>query len=1031
MKKIAILILSILIAGLFVACEQDITVDAQTYANMEVGTFVLNGQNYATLQAAVDAIGSKAAGDNVIKLTRNASGPGAKIASKDVTIDFQGYTYSFTNVNGLQGQDVTGKDFGLSITTGSDVVLKGLQKIDLNDKTTTDLTMVYVEGATTSLTIEDAPKMEVANSQYVFWAANGATLTIGSEDKTMEATITGKVAATGGTTEASKPSITVQGATSITGALEASKANIAIEGNSKIKASVTASDYTTIVVTSKDNIITTLDKTGDSRVVISEDITVQEVAEGSDNEIETVGDATVLDDQGEESTDVHPEEKQYIASIGTRLYEKLAQAITSAESGETILLLRDYDMEANEPGYGWSTNYNNVNTSLRDNCIDFIKNDVTFDLNNHEITNLFNNTFRIKADNITIRNGELSVGSLYLYMYSGGTWSSIPEGEGRICSYILYADEGTNLVIDKLTTYGGINIASGGLATINNLSFSGTKFYAVCSQSGSTVVLNDGTYDKVTGVTTSYLFWIKTGSGMIINNGTFLSRDGSINNFVSGASPVIYGGKFNFDPSTYVAEGYVARKTGDVWTVSEAKEVEVTIGTEKTIMSLVDFAKKVNDNVDGYSTASVKLLKNVDLAGVTWTPIGTSAHPFSGTFDGNNKTISNLKSSTDTTSFGLFNYVAGSTIIKDFTVFANIKSTANNSNVAAIYAHCDDANANVIVEGITVNGSITGTKYVAGLIAQHDKGTLTIIGCTNNADITCSGNQYAAGILGRSSEFTIGKLSFIDITNTGAINAGLGNAGGICSNLNHKYTEAVPISLGESKKWSEVVTGPSFEYTNCVNSGAITGTSGASQLFRDCSFTLTTAKGYAYYVPRILQAHYNNIGINIDYTDIDIYHILEGIAYATETAYVATAGDAHFTSIEDAIGFTNLSGGSGVDITLLTDITNISTVSQIKTNVDLHTHQLGGKLWISEGNITISNGSLSKLRATTKVTLENITFTGTSVGNSDDGHDLTIYDPNNLTIVSGIYSFNPTSYLAEGSSVSPQDDTWIVTNASN
>lgn len=451
------------------------------------------------------------------------------------------------------------------------------------------------------------------------------------------------------------------------------------------------------------------------------------------------------------------------------------------------------------------------------------------------------------------------------------------------------------------------------------------------------------------------------------------------------------------------------------------------------MMSLSEFAQKVNDGIEGYSTATVVLNRNVNLTG-EWTPIGnTSSRPFRGTFDGNNKTISNLKSSTDTTSFGLFNYVAGSTIIKNFTVVADIESTAidsnNDSYVAAIYAHCDDPDANVIVERITVNGSITGKKYVAGLIAQHDKGTLTIIHCTNNAEITCSGNKYAAGILGRSSEYTIGKLSFIDITNTGHINAGSGNAGGICSNLNHKYTEQVPISLGESKKWSEVVTEPSFEYTDCNNTGEITGTSGASQLFRDCSFTLTTAAGYAYYVPRILQVYHNNIGIDINYTAIDIYRILEGIAYETETEYVATAGDAHFTSIENAIGFTNLSGGSGVDITLLTDITDISTQAQIKTNVDLNNHQLGGKPWISAGNITISNGSLSKLRATTKVTLESITFTGTTVGNSD-GADLTI-DPNNLTIVSGTYSFNPTTYLAEGSSVSFQDNTWIVTNDSN
>ena len=67
MKKLVIILISLLVAGIFISCNQDVTVDAQVYANMEVGTFVLNGQNYATLQEAVNAKigkGAKSAKDN-------------------------------------------------------------------------------------------------------------------------------------------------------------------------------------------------------------------------------------------------------------------------------------------------------------------------------------------------------------------------------------------------------------------------------------------------------------------------------------------------------------------------------------------------------------------------------------------------------------------------------------------------------------------------------------------------------------------------------------------------------------------------------------------------------------------------------------------------------------------------------------------------------------------------------------------------------------------------------------------------------
>ena len=195
MKKIAIILLSILVAGMFIACNQDVTIDAQTYANMELGTFVLNGNNYATLQAAIDALSTpKSIGDNdgVIYLTKDASGPGAVIDGvAGVKIDFGPNTYSFTNVTATQGS--TEGSFGLTVKGGAKVTLAGTKAMNLVDKTT-GLTMVYVEGEGTSLAVEQAPEMSVADDQFVFWAANGATLTIGGETK-----VSGSIAATGTT----------------------------------------------------------------------------------------------------------------------------------------------------------------------------------------------------------------------------------------------------------------------------------------------------------------------------------------------------------------------------------------------------------------------------------------------------------------------------------------------------------------------------------------------------------------------------------------------------------------------------------------------------------------------------------------------------------------------------------------------------------------------------------------------------------------------------------------------------------------
>ena len=244
MKKIAIILLSILVAGMFIACNQDVTIDAQTYANMEVGTFVLNGNNYATLQAAIDALSTpKAVSGNepgVIYLTKDASGPGAVIDGvAGVKIDFGPNTYSFTNVTATQGS--TAGTFGLTVKGGAKVTLAGTKAMNLFDNTS-GLTMVYVEGAGTSLAVEKAPEMSVADDQFVFWAANGATLTIGGETK-----VAGGIAATG--TTAIPKVIVTESAELDVPKMETKNAQVLVNTSGDTKVAEISATDTVVVVT--------------------------------------------------------------------------------------------------------------------------------------------------------------------------------------------------------------------------------------------------------------------------------------------------------------------------------------------------------------------------------------------------------------------------------------------------------------------------------------------------------------------------------------------------------------------------------------------------------------------------------------------------------------------------------------------------------------------------------------------------------------------------------------------------------------
>lgn len=133
-------------------------------------------------------------------------------------------------------------------------------------------------------------------------------------------------------------------------------------------------------------------------------------------------------------------------------------------------------------------------------------------------------------------------------------------------------------------------------------------------------------------------------------------------------------------------------------------------------------------------------------------PIGNSSTKFSGTFDGKNHTISNLKTSGQYS--GLFGYVNGATI-QNLTV-----NVANNVGATSAGGLVGAVNGTTTIRNCTVNGTISGTHQVGGFVgfAQgvYQDNTLvlpcnlTIEGCINNATVTTTSqasdnNRTSAG----------------------------------------------------------------------------------------------------------------------------------------------------------------------------------------------------------------------------------------------------------------------------------------------
>ena len=90
--------------------------------------------------------------------------------------------------------------------------------------------------------------------------------------------------------------------------------------------------------------------------------------------------------------------------------------------------------------------------------------------------------------------------------------------------------------------------------------------YIFCAQSGSTITVKDGTFNN-DRAKNSY-FWADNAT-IIVEGGNF---GGVASNskvvLTNNGQLIVKGGTFNFDPTAYVAEGYVATKSGSTWTVT-------------------------------------------------------------------------------------------------------------------------------------------------------------------------------------------------------------------------------------------------------------------------------------------------------------------------------------------------------------------------------------------------------------------------------------------------------------------------------
>lgn len=169
--------------------------------------------------------------------------------------------------------------------------------------------------------------------------------------------------------------------------------------------------------------------------------------------------------------------------------------------------------------------------------------------------------------------------------------------------------------------------------------------------------------------------------------------------------------------------------------LGEGTEVSPYLLTNET--QLKDLAKAVNSEESRAASRSIaegkhfKLVRNITLAG-NWEPIGkSSAHPFNGTIDGNNKTISDLiVNATDQQYSGFIGYMKGGEL-KDITVKGSV--TVSNTGIADTYAAglvaCNEGGTmsgalkSEVDVNVTINGDATSVKLYVGAAVGNGSAT--------------------------------------------------------------------------------------------------------------------------------------------------------------------------------------------------------------------------------------------------------------------------------------------------------------------
>lgn len=235
---------------------------------------------------------------------------------------------------------------------------------------------------------------------------------------------------------------------------------------------------------------------------------------------------------------------------------------------------------------------------------------------------------------------------------------------------------------------------------------------------------------------------------------------------------------------------------------------------------LDDLENNCGDVLTATCDKNFMLIEDINLTGITWEGIGSSANDYIGDFDGNGKTISNITISGGSEGYGLFGRTT-SADIKNLNLTVNIDGNSNGY-VGGLLAVANGGT----FDNISVSGTITNcASTCGGAFGRINGGTVT----NSNTDVTISGGSFTGGLLGSADNTSVSdSYALGDVTSSGTSVGGLIGVGGdVGGTYNNVFAKGNVTAVGYVGGLMGNVN-KNTKFTNCHASGVVIATKDGS-----------------------------------------------------------------------------------------------------------------------------------------------------------------------------------------------------------